>query len=132
MCVYHLLELELDKETESLDQIERQKQKNLLIFLFSPSTAPFKTCILIFCSNISSIFILNKPINQGSSTRFEKGMNHALYCTKQAFTLHDSDVTRRGSTAPQVSLLILMLGNLDEKSLALAAIFTATWRATAL
>jgi hypothetical protein len=32
----------------------------------------------------------------------------------------------------QVSLLTLMVGNLDEKSLALAAILTATWRATAL
>ena len=32
----------------------------------------------------------------------------------------------------QVSLLILMLGNLLEKSFALAAILTATWRAMAL
>ena len=32
----------------------------------------------------------------------------------------------------QVSLLTLMVGNLLEKSLALAAILTATWRATAL
>jgi len=32
----------------------------------------------------------------------------------------------------QVSLLTLMVGNLAEKSLALAAILTATWRATAL
>jgi hypothetical protein len=32
----------------------------------------------------------------------------------------------------QVSLEILMVGNFDEKSFALAAILTATWRATAL
>jgi len=35
-------------------------------------------------------------------------------------------------TCGQVSLLTLMVGNLLEKSLALAAILTATWRATAL
>jgi hypothetical protein len=33
---------------------------------------------------------------------------------------------------PQVPLLTVMVGNLAEKSLALAATFTATWRATAL
>jgi hypothetical protein len=38
----------------------------------------------------------------------------------------------RTTRVDQVSLEILMLGNLLEKSLALAAIFTATWRATAL
>ena len=39
----------------------------------------------------------------------------------------------QGPTLPsQVSLLTLMVGNLDEKSLALAAILTATCRATAL
>ena len=36
------------------------------------------------------------------------------------------------SAVNQVSLLTLMVGNLLEKSLALAAILTATWRATAL
>ena len=37
-----------------------------------------------------------------------------------------------GGIAAQVSLLTLIVGNLDEKSFALAAILTATWRATAL
>ena len=37
-----------------------------------------------------------------------------------------------GQPVVQVSLLTLMVGNLLEKSLALAAILTATWRATAL
>ncbi len=37
-----------------------------------------------------------------------------------------------GLPGVQVSLLTLMVGNLLEKSLALAAILTATWRATAL
>jgi hypothetical protein len=39
---------------------------------------------------------------------------------------------RRNKLSDQVSLLTLMVGNLLEKSLALAAILTATWRATAL
>ncbi len=39
---------------------------------------------------------------------------------------------KSGNLADQVSLLTLMVGNLAEKSLALAAILTATWRATAL
>ena len=41
-------------------------------------------------------------------------------------------VSRAGRLETQVSLLTLMVGNLLEKSLALAAILTATWRATAL
>ena len=39
---------------------------------------------------------------------------------------------KAGGLVAQVSLLTLMVGNLLEKSLALAAILTATWRATAL
>ena len=37
-----------------------------------------------------------------------------------------------GHRAVQVALDTLMVGNLAEKSLALTAIFTATWRATVL
>ena len=37
-----------------------------------------------------------------------------------------------GPAGVQVALDTLMVGNLAEKSLALSAIFTATWRATAL
>jgi hypothetical protein len=37
-----------------------------------------------------------------------------------------------GRLRPQVSFEILIDGNFDEKSLALAAILIATWRATAL
>ena len=50
-------------------------------------------------------------------------------------TVSQGLIQDRQGTLPacnQVSLLILMLGNLLEKSLALAAILTATWRATAL
>ncbi len=46
-------------------------------------------------------------------------------------TAHPAD-GRAGRLEAQVSLLTLMVGNLLEKSLALAAILTATWRATAL
>ncbi len=46
------------------------------------------------------------------------------------FVTGKADQGLRGGA--QVSLLTLMVGNLLEKSLALAAIFTATWRATAL
>lgn len=45
---------------------------------------------------------------------------------------HPANDRRSGGLEAQVSLLTLMVGNLLEKSLALAAILTATWRATAL
>ena len=40
--------------------------------------------------------------------------------------------SRAAAPLAQVSLLTLMVGNLDEKSFAFSAILTATWRATAL
>ena len=51
----------------------------------------------------------------------------------RAFDLLLALVRRAGPGGrPQVCLDTLMVGNLAEKSLALSAIFTATWRATAL
>jgi len=49
--------------------------------------------------------------------------------TQNGRTQRPLERTRSG---PQVPLLTVMVGNLAEKSLALAATFTATWRATAL
>ncbi len=63
-------------------------------------------------------------------------MNTYNFYFKTTQEAQGSGITQRkgwvGRVEGQVSLLTLMVGNLLEKSLALAAILTATWRATAL
>jgi hypothetical protein len=63
----------------------------------------------------------------------EKGSQRAMATTKGGSSRRDDRLgCRRPPTKNQVSLEILIDGNLDEKSLFLAAIETATLRATAL
>ena len=66
------------------------------------------------------------------NTKWYLRFNNAII-SKSAATLKKSkNQISAGAALDQVSLLTLMVGNLLEKSWAVAAILTATWRATAL
>ena len=56
----------------------------------------------------------------------------AALSAMQSLLLANICAPRSAPRKSQVSLDILMLGNFDEKSFALAATVIATWRATAL
>ena len=78
MCVYHLLELELDKEKKQSRWTKlKGKKKILLIFLFPPHiNAPFYGILLWYFSFLLQYFHFS--MNQRWSKRFlnKKSMNH--------------------------------------------------------